>query len=535
MKILKYTKIIINSLFKNSKLSRKFVFNNLKLWKNYKCNTSKGILLLDYIQSFENEIPRTYFANIFSKKNQSKIYVFSDQKSILLNQEWIKNYKSFNVKKFIYIFYSKFFFKLFFSFKKKSQLNKYVHNIFSNINSKMDIMNLKYNDIEIGREIYAEYLMRYKKPTVNLRDECLKNIIKEAVLIVEFWLDFFKTNKVVGVSLTHPNVRFLALVGKIANENNIPVYCVTNTYIVKRLNLTNHYNFIRNELFDNREIFKKLSSEEKQKAIEWSKNRLNLRLGGKIGVDMHYTKETAFHKKNYSRALRDNNKKKSLICTHEFYDDPNWSGGFLFPDFLEWLNFLGNISKNTNCEWYLKNHPDTDKWTQEVITDYLKKFNHITLVDEKTSFIQLRDEGLNFVFTAHGTVGHECPLLGIQVINADLNHPHAAYNFNVTPKNLNELKQIILNLENYTFNTNIDEIYEYYYVAKRMKNNDNLIFNSYSKAKDLELQGNVNILDIFLEQLDRKKHDEIVSIMSKKIDEYIDYNSNNIYKSGINE
>ena len=247
MKILKYIKIVSNSLFKKSILSKKFVSHNISSWKNYNSDTTQGIILLDYIKSFENEIPRTYFLNTISKKYKAKLCVFSDKKSILFNIEWMRNYKSFNVNKFIYIYFNKFFFKLFFSFSKKYQINSIIQNMFESIETKMDIMNLKYKDIEIGREIYAEYLLRFRLPTVNIKDLRLKKIIKEAIFVIEYWVDFFKTNNVKAVSLSHPNVRFLALVGKVANLNLIPVYGVTNTYIRKYFNLNDHFNFIRDE------------------------------------------------------------------------------------------------------------------------------------------------------------------------------------------------------------------------------------------------------------------------------------------------
>ena len=47
---------------------------------------------------------------------------------------------------------------------------------------------------------------------------------------------------------------------------------------------------------------------------------------------------------------------KVLICTHEFFDDPNSTGGLLFPDFYEWLKYLAQISNKTNYDWYIKPH-----------------------------------------------------------------------------------------------------------------------------------------------------------------------------------
>ena len=32
-------------------------------------------------------------------------------------------------------------------------------------------------------------------------------------------------------------------------------------------------------------------------------------------------------------------------------------GNLIFPDFYEWMVYLGEFSKKTEYEWYIKNHP----------------------------------------------------------------------------------------------------------------------------------------------------------------------------------
>ena len=203
-----------------------------------------------------------------------------------------------------------------------------------------------------------------------------------------------------------------------------------------------------------------------------------------------------------------------MICTHEFHDNPHSTGGLLFPDFYEWLKYLGKKSIKSNHEWYIKNHPDCDLWTKSIVENFVKEFPSIKLINEKTSFLQLRDEGLNFVFTCHGTVGHECPLLGIQVINADLNHPHIAYDFNWTPKSISEYEKIIDDLSNITKQINNNEIYEFYFARNKLNVKDDLIFKSYEKAKKND---KIHIVDLFLNQTNENRHYEITKNILSKI------------------
>jgi hypothetical protein len=263
--------------------------------------------------------------------------------------------------------------------------------------------------------------------------------------------------------------------------------------------------------------FNKLNDNEKKQGIEWAKNQLKKRFEGEVGVDMHYSEKSAFHKNRSERALYDTDKLKILICTHEFYDNPHSTGGLIFADFYEWLIFLAKKSKKTNYEWYIKNHPDCSKWTKKKINEFVNEHKHIKLVNEKISFFQLKEEGLNFIFTGHGTVGLEAPLLGIDVVNADINHPHIAYDFNWSPKNVTEFEGFIDNLENMKKKINKDKIYEYYFVQHKLTKIDDLVFDSYEGAKEIEKKHSKNLIDIFLDNFNEDRHKKIIDNFSKLI------------------
>ena len=55
----------------------------------------------------------------------------------------------------------------------------------------------------------------------------------------------------------------------------------------------------------------------------------------------------------------------------------------LFPDFYEWLIYLGQMSEETEYDWYIKNRPNypgkfrlyqslTNKWTEEICKKFQK-------------------------------------------------------------------------------------------------------------------------------------------------------------------
>ena len=503
---------VINFFFKKDEFfEKKFIKYNLANFK--KSKNHENILLIDYFESFESEIARSFFSNIFCKKYNCNLTVFSLSKNILFNLKWRRIYKSINAKNFFYIFFSINYFFKFFDFKNK----KFIKDFITKLKSKNDILEFKYRDLSVGRDIIDEYLYRYKKATVDLNDQNLYSDFYDCLYTIDFWIKYFKKNKVKAVSLSHTNVRLLGLVGKVANRYfQIPVYSVTNTYVIKNEDLSDHYKWIRSNLMKLRIRFDQLTDIKKEEAINWSKKQLEKKFSGEVGVDMYYSTKSAFGNKKSPRALSFEKKTKVMICTHEFYDNPHATGGLLFSDFYEWLEFLGEKSQSDKYDWYIKSHPDCDNWTISIINKYVERFPKIKIVNSETSFIQLKDEGLNFALTCHGTIGHECPLLNIQVINADLNHPHIAYNFNWSPKSIKEYDQIINNLENLNLKINSKEIYQFYYMYKKHQSKDDLIFKSYKDAKRLE-KNNKNILNIFLEEADKKRHEDIVKNISNLI------------------
>ena len=199
-----------------------------------------------------------------------------------------------------------------------------------------------------------------------------------------------------------------------------------------------------------------------------------------------------------------------LIATHCFFDNPHSYGRLLFTDFYEWLVFLCKISKETNYDWYIKPHPDYLPGTIEIINSIIEQKSDIKLINPKASFHDLKKEGLSWVITGFGSVGHELPLLDINVINCGPN-PHVSYDFNWNPKTIEELKNILLNLKTLSKKIDKDAIYEFYYMYKFSDFLDNFIFNSYYKMLDEQGIGLTSkTYQYFLNEYNDDKHQKII-------------------------
>jgi hypothetical protein len=137
----------------------------------------------------------------------------------------------------------------------------------------------------------------------------------------------------------------------------------------------NNY-FAYNDFFYFRERFAALPERVRTPGIEEAKRRIERRFAGEVGVDMSYSTQSAYGASRHVRLLRESDRQKILIATHCFFDSSHSYGKNLFPDFYEWLNFLGEISEQTDYDWYIKTHPDYLQGTKEIIDDFVERFQN---------------------------------------------------------------------------------------------------------------------------------------------------------------
>jgi len=138
----------------------------------------------------------------------------------------------------------------------------------------------------------------------------------------------------------------------------------------------------------------------------------------------------------------------------------------------------GGISERTDYDWYIKTHPDFLPGNMPIIEEFIRKYPKFTLIPSETSHLQLKEEGINFGLTVYGSIGGEYAALGLPVINASMCNPRIRYSFNVHPKNVQELENILMNLNDVKLHFDFNEIYEYYFMTYVL-NTDNWLFNNY--------------------------------------------------------
>jgi hypothetical protein len=495
-------------------------------------NKNKTILLEFSNWSF-NHFASAYVCDILSKKYNAKIEAFASypltttrlERNFFDNFLWrVGNllslkifgiYRSFGTKKILWP-------EINYSIQKKA-INEF-KKFKKNINSKEDIQNYKVNNILIGDLIYDSYLKRTLDPTIDITSLRFKSFFLDSLKLFFYWDSYFIKNDIRALILFH-SVYLGAIPLRIAMSKNLPIY-ILNINKLYKLNKNRIFSGI--EYLDFKMLFKKLSNIEKTKSLKIAKKKISERFSGILSSELIWAKKSAYSKnKNSNKVLVKSKRIKILIAAHSFCDSPHIYGKFFFPDFYVWLDNLGRISNETNYDWYIKCHPDYNRYfdnTTKIIKDLLKKYPKIKYLDPSTSHIKIINEGIDYVLTVHGTIAGEYPYAGVNAINASNKNSQIKYDFTITPKNQKQYLNFLRNLKKPNKVNKEKKVLEHYYMKYEYFNN-RWFFKDTHKVK-IAIGGYNNffreeIYHYWLEKFDFNSHNKRYS----KIEEFI--NSNN--------
>jgi len=227
--------------------------------------------------------------------------------------------------------------------------------------------------------------------------------------------------------------------------------------------------------------FRQLNHDQRQAKLKFAKKNIARRLGGEVGVDMHYSTKSAYSDHQVPHVIRASDKLKILVAPHCFFDSPNGLGKNLFIDFYEWFHCLGKMSEKTDYDWYIKTHPDSDPANVPILKELSRQYPKFSLIPKETSHYQLIEEGIDVALTVYGTIGFEYAALGKLVVNASANNFHIAYNFNLHPRTVEEYENTLMDLENKKIDISINEVHEYYGMRNESDVMDNWLFKNYQE------------------------------------------------------
>jgi hypothetical protein len=376
------------------------------------------------------------------------------------------------------------------------RLRKTYFDIVKSLKDSEDIYTLTIEGLQIGIPIY-ESILRSGRKTVQLNDSETYEQIFRAVLQYTYFKSLFEAELIDAVLVSHDCYIGPGLLDHMAHKFGVPSINI-NPFEINLPHLPHqlYQRFNRYPIY-----FDSLPPKEQERGLAIASHDLDARLNGEVGVKMGYQLESAFEESELPRQLESSGHTKVLVATHDFYDNPHAYGGMLFEDFYKWLEFLSNIAEETSYHWYLKCHKDADSDQLRIIEDFSKSHPRFKVINRNTSFHQLVEEGLDFVLTCYGSVGHEIPLLGVQVVNSSYN-PHIGYGFNHHAVSKEDYRDMLMRLPLLRDKPiNQKDVYEFFYVHHYLMYPDDLILPSYSsfiQAIDGKLQSNES-MDYFLD------------------------------------
>ena len=518
---MKFTKIPHNFLkYLRHKLDKdriSFIRHNKSIWCNHHENINAEILF-EYNNMSSSIVAYSYLANLLSQKYEASIIVYWLYPSFpLLPNIFYRNlsaieldvYKSFGADKMLYVDLS---------YEQIADRDALFREIFPTLRHCRDVENLSIDGVLIGDLIYDFYLISRKKPTINIQSQDFQDSLKNSLGTYIFWQDYFNKHNVKAINVSECAYR-LGVPLRIAIERQIPAYQfnATHAYYLTKKNMWAYSDFV---YFP--EEFQKLDQAVQQQGIEEAERRINKRFSGEVGVDMAYSKKSAYIPQKQTRVLRESNRLKVFVALHCFFDSPHSYGVNLFPDFCEWLDFLGSISQRTDYDWYLKTHPDSLPENKPIVEEFIQKYSKFTLLPADTSHHQIIADGIHCALTVYGTIGFEYAALGVPVISATLCNPHIAYDFNIHPKSVEEYEDILMNLKDVNLAIDKRKVYEYYFMRFIYKDSDNWLFDNYeeflNKIGGYSNQFTSVAYKEFLDEFSQDEHERIVTTIKKFIE-----------------
>lgn len=431
-------------IFKINEINDFINYNRKKLKNTFVKNLDKKI----YVESFINH-PIYTIQNCIIASATSKI--LKKECCGLLRKGDIKSkeiFSSFGINKIIYIDQGNIFtrfYNLIIAF-----------NLLKNIKNIESLVKLKFENIEIGRAVYDQYLRFKKNPSTTSIVIDFYFFLSQALILNKQFKNIFKINtntyliqsetQYYPYTLCMQNaIKFNNLV--ISRRGHIAKIGI-KIFSKKNKNFNENRNRPPKKLVQlvYKEIYKK--SEGKIKSTK--SNIFKLNIGNEIYqvINKNKNKKFFYSKKDVCNYFKFDEKKPIvLILAHELTDGNLHNSWNLFINDFFWLEeTIQKIKKIKNVNWIIKSHPSEKIYnckikTADIYNKSAKKNQNIKLFPENFN-IKNFHKFTSVAISSHGTASGEYPLKSIPTIVCG-ESTSSNFGFNIVPKNKNEYFKIL--------------------------------------------------------------------------------------------
>lgn len=431
---------------------KRFIKSNTKVFKNFKSNKKKNLILVDAIMAHPGYICTQLIISKFLQKITGGELVILNRK----NNALIRSVgTSYNIQNFLHLEKDSFM----------TRLINFIKLLSSLINiSKLDtVKKIRLNNVKIGEIAYDHYV-RYTGDvyikTINFK---FIYFFFEAIEYNKIISNIFNKSNYKGIVLSETQFIPSAIVFQNALSKKIKVYAryggPKKIGIRVYDNLKQIYTWKQKfDLKDFNNIKKNLKQKSSKDGYRIIRNRIN---GINNDQDLNDTKIAfkkgiKFTKKELCKKYNWDLKKPIVgIFDHSYTDGLFISGRSIFQTNYEWIDYTFNrIKKIDNVNWLIKSHPiklsETHKPLTSTEIEFNKiigsNFNNIKLFSDNLSYSDLFDI-LSAIITGNGTVGIEFATFGVPCILA--NHSHYDHlGFTHKPKSKKKYDHLLNNIKN---------------------------------------------------------------------------------------
>lgn len=369
--------------------------------------------------------------------------------------------------------------------ERARQLSK---DIFANLKTQRDIMNITVDDLSLGDLIYDSYNRFFLVPTAVLDDPRLLACIQRVLSIYFASKEFLEKTPVAAIFTDHAVYWSGGVLSRLALRRGIPVFHVP-FYPVTLVRLdpqTFHglpddpAGFPAGEgsckltlpyhLFP--KLFARLTKEQQEAGVLRARRDLETRLSGSSKFDPTVLGGSTAYRpvaEGSARLTKTGDRPRMLIMLHDFCDAPHAFRSHLFDDNYHWAVWMLERASQSPYDWYVKSHPyalhDPEMGAKNdvVLAELKARFPKVTFLDPGVSNLQLVQEGITAMFTGYGTVGHEFAYMGVPSVNA-ADNPHVNYGFNLHARTREELAAYIEGAADLRIEIDKRQIEEYAYM-----------------------------------------------------------------------
>ena len=491
-------KKFINKNKKNNKNKFKKVFMIQAYWNYY------YLLLFKYF-IFKKKINSDYkiiaiwptFLKSHRKKRSFFFSLLSNYYYELIKRKWILLYKSIGVEEIFDLNEEK---------ETKKNLRK-TNKIFKNIKNKSDILQLKYNNINIGDLVYDTVLRFNFRATIDIKHYYLKFIIFETISFIDLIKKINKTYDIkyfytsYSVYLNHGiPVRYLLF------NSKAKIYSFGNPLFVdKKILSKNDYmhtvsykNFKRN--------FLKVKDRNKRLLIANKQLKKKFKGMDDLSTRNNFVPKNTFKSKKIK--IKNLDKINGVLFLHDFFDSPHLWGDLIFSDLYEWTITTLNEIRSKKLPIGIKSHPNSRPESLKINAILQERYSDLFWIDKDLSNLTIfKSKKIKYGISCFGTVLYEMAYYNKVVISAGSN-PTMSFNYAIKPKNVSEYLWYLNNLKTLKPKKNqkkdVEKNYYMYFVDRYFFNNDQDI--NYLNKIDLIklLYDDLGNIKFFNEQINQK-------------------------------